>query len=349
MYEKYFGVQRAPFSMVPDPQCVHVAGQHSDAISGAVFGILERRGCIVLTGEAGLGKTSVLRATVDLLSDSKIRVSLISHPTLDASELLELALINFGIQPVPASKALRLKALEEFLVASDAAGRICVLIIDEAHMLPAPALEEIRLLGNLEAGNQKLLQILLAGQNELNTRLDSPELWQFKQRVAVRLSLDPLDRDAVEDYIAFRWTSAGGTSHPFDPAAVSAIATWSHGIPRVINAICDNALMLALSDAVRVVGVNLVQDVCTDLRFETPALAGIPLPSDPVLEQESEPVAVPLAAVPAPAAPAHEYRPPVPGPVGSSVVKKWLGKLKVQTSSSSPGNPSGLVSLKTHH
>jgi general secretion pathway protein A len=272
MYEKFFGLQRTPFSMVPDADCVHVTGQHADVISGAVFGILERRGFVVLTGEAGLGKTTALRVVADLLLSSNAQTSLISHPTLNASEFLELAMLNFGIPDISPSKAQRLKALEKYLLEADAAGKTCVLIIDEAHQLPPEALEEIRLLGNFEAGNHKLLQILLAGQNELNARLDLPQLWQLKQRVAFRLSLKRLERDGVEEYITFRWAKAGGAKQPFDAEALDGIALWSQGIPRVINAICDNSLMLALSDAVRTIGIKLIQEVCQDLHLETTAL-----------------------------------------------------------------------------
>jgi len=272
MYEKFFNLNRPPFLMVPDSDCLHVTGQHADVISGAAFGILERKGFVVLTGEAGLGKTTAVRAVMAVLADSNAQVSLISHPTLDASAFLELAMLNFGMQEIPVSKAQRLKMLEEFLVAADAEGRASVLIVDEAQKLPPDALEEIRLLGNMESGDHKLLQVLLVGQEELNTRLDLPELWQLKQRVAFRLCLNRLNRAGVESYIEFRWARAGGSRIPFDSGALDAIAVWSFGIPRVINAICDNSLMLALSDAVRAVNVDLIREVCQDLHLATPAL-----------------------------------------------------------------------------
>ena len=175
MYEKFFRLQRSPFRMVPDQEYVHVTGQYADVISGAVFGILERKGFVVLTGDAGLGKTTAIRAVVKLLIDSKAETSVISHPTLNAEDFLELAMLNFGIPAVAASKAQRLKVLERFLTLADSEGKVCVLIVDEAHKLPPEALEEVRLLGNLQTDEHKLLQILLVGQNELNARLNLPE------------------------------------------------------------------------------------------------------------------------------------------------------------------------------
>jgi general secretion pathway protein A len=208
MYEKFFRLERSPFRMVPDQEFLHLTGQHADVISGAVFGILERKGFVALTGEAGLGKTTAIRAVMAMLAESNAHTSLISHPTLNAEDFLELALLNFGVPVVAASKAQRLKVLEQFVTLADMEGRICVLIVDEAHKLPSEALEEIRLLGNLQTDHHKLLQILLVGQNELNARLNLPELWQLKQRISFRLSLNRLDRGGAEEYIRFRWAKA---------------------------------------------------------------------------------------------------------------------------------------------
>jgi len=375
MYEKFFNLHRTPFSMVPDSDCVHVTGQHADVISGAVFGILERRGCVVLTGEAGLGKTTALRAISELLADSNAHTSIISHPTLDASEFLELTMLNFGIPQVAASKAQRLKVLEKFLTTADAAGNVSVLIVDEAHKLPPDALEEVRLLGNFETGNHKLLQILLVGQNELNTRLDLPELWQLKQRIAFRLSLNRLNHDGVEDYMAFRWTKAGGGELPFDADAVDSIAAWSHGIPRVINAICDNSLMLALSDSVRNIGVELIQEVCRDLHLATPPVPRRLLSLREHAEARGAAADVPVLVRKAAAGGSSQQSasvlaqnerkfnvqnlsvPQAPSPDGlaldtwsqgrPSLLKRWLGLVDGQKSATSHKN-SDLISLKHH-
>ncbi|MBZ5676648.1 MAG: AAA family ATPase [Acidobacteriia bacterium] len=266
MYERFFGLEMTPFSMVPDANCVHLTTQHGDAIAGLAFGIMERRGYLILTGEAGLGKTTALGALWKLVDRSKARSSLIFNPTLTAPEFLETVLLGFGFQNIPSSKAQRLKILQDFLVRSDSERTVATLIVDEAHKLSIELLEEIRLLGNFEASNHKLLQIVLAGQNELVDRLNLPELWQLKQRIAIRLSLKHLDHQAVEEYIKFRWRHAGGTSNtPFTEGAIEAVADWSGGVPRLINGICDNALLMAFAEETRTVETQHIREACQEL------------------------------------------------------------------------------------
>ena len=357
MYENVFRLQRSPFRMVPDQDCLHLTGQHADVISGAVFGILEHKGFVVLTGEAGVGKTTAIRAVMGMLAESKAEISLISHPTLSAEDFLELALLNFGMSSVASSKAQRLKALESFVTLADTDGRVCVLIVDEAHKLPPDALEEIRLLGNLQTNTRKLLQILLVGQNELNTRLDLPELWQLKQRVAFRLNLNCLDREGVEQYIRFRWTNAGGAELPFEAAALDGIAKWSNGVPRLVNAICDNALMLALSETSRIIRVQHVQLVCQDLHLATPALP-MRMEQEKATHVRGEvPVLVSQTAVGGrgQAASIVEQVKPVGAPLPESdswsvarpsLLKKWRGFMESQKPSAALKNSS--LSLKNH-
>jgi general secretion pathway protein A len=271
MYEKFFALTKAPFSLVPDPDCIHLTAQHADAISGLAFAVLERKGYLALTAEAGLGKTTALRALSQLLAESRVESSVIFAPTLTSSEFLELAMLNFGFRDIPTSKALRLKLLEEFLLRSDAEGKVVALIVDEAHQLSPELLEEVRLLGNFESSNRKLLQILLVGQNELNDRLNLPQLWQLKQRITIRLSLRRLDREAVEDYVRFRWMKAGGSEPiPFSSAALDGIAAWSNGIPRLINVICDNALLIAFSVTSDTIDIQTVREACEELSLPTP-------------------------------------------------------------------------------
>ena len=273
MYEKFFALTKSPFSLVPDPDCVHLTAQHADAISGLAFGILARKGYLVLTAEAGLGKTTALRSLSQLLAESNVQSSVIFAPTLTGPEFLELALLNFGFKDVPTSKAQRLKLLEEFLVRSDADGKILALIVDEAHQLSPELLEEVRLLGNFESNDCKLLQIVLVGQNELNDRLNLPQLWQLKQRIAFRLSLRRLDREGVEEYIRFRWAKAGGEdTTPFASSALDGIASWSNGIPRLINVICDNALLIAFAETSRTVSIQTVREACEELSLPTPTI-----------------------------------------------------------------------------
>jgi general secretion pathway protein A len=273
MYERFFQLEKTPFSTVPDPSFAQLVGQHADVVGGLLFGVMSRKGYLVLTAEAGLGKTTALGVMSHLMADSNVQTSVILNPILTAPEFMEMMMLNFGFTEIPSSKAQRLKTLHDFLVRSDAEGRVTALVIDEAHKLSAELLEEVRLLGNFEASDHKLLQIVLVGQEELNDRLNLPELWQLKQRVTIRMSLRRMDRDSVEQYLRFRWSTAGAKDAiPFGEEAVDAIARWSLGIPRLINAICDNALLLAFSDVMRVVEVRHVRDACTELQLPTPAI-----------------------------------------------------------------------------
>ena len=307
MYESFFQLTKSPFSLVSDPGCIHITPMIKDVLRTLVYGVRERRGCLALTAEPGLGKTTVLRVLCDFLIDSNAQSSTISIPTITSSEFLELLMLNFGIQDIPVSKARRLKILEEFLIRSDDADRVSALIVDEAHKLSDEVLEEIRLLSNFEAGNRKLLQIVLAGQTELNDRLNRPALWQFKQRIATRLTLSRLDRESVADYIRFRWTEAGASPFPFTGPALGAIAVWSGGIPRLINIICHNALLIAFSEKSLTLDPAIVREACADLDLPTPALehstpaghpAVYPIGEDPVSEIAKLPVVEPPAPTP---------------------------------------------------
>lgn len=272
MYESFFALAKAPFSISPDPSCLFLTLQHAQVIKELAWGILDRKGYLLLSAEAGLGKTTVLRALVELLTESEVATCFISAPRLTASEFLEMAMLNFGFKDVPVSKAQRLKKLEEFLLRLDEEDRTAALIIDEAHQLSPELLEEIRLLGNLETPDRKLLQIVLAGQRDLDDHLNLGELWQLKQRVTLRKSLRPLYPDAVAEYIRFRWVQAGGQEPvPFSIEAIDAVAHWSGGIPRVINVICDNALLVAFSESIHNVDPEVIRDACHDLAIPTPA------------------------------------------------------------------------------
>ena len=321
MYENFFALAKAPFSVVPDPECIYLTRQHADTISGLAFGVLDRKGYLLLTADAGLGKTTALRALSHLLTESNVVSSIIFAPTLTPSEFLELAMLNFGFKDVPKSKAQRLKLLEKFLVDTDAAGRILALIVDEAHQLSPDLLEEVRLLGNFETGERKLLQLVLVGQNQLNDQLNLPQLWQLKQRIALRMSLRPLDREAVEEYINFRWAKAGGADPaPFSGAAIDAIAAWSNGVPRLINVICDNALLIAFSEINDTIDVKTVREACEELSLPTPAITqNGPLFSGARRAAVSE-------AVQSPASKTGGPEPSANGWVASrpSLLKKWL-------------------------
>lgn len=266
MYEKHFGLTKNPFGMTPEPALLYMTPGHREALAGLAYAVLERKGFVMLTGEVGTGKSTLLARTLQYLPVSRVVSSVILNPTLTESEFLELAMLDFGFPSVPVSKAQRLVQLQEFLIRTRQAGRIAVLVIDEAHKLAPGVLEEVRLLSNLELPGEKLLQIVLAGQDELLEILSRPELRQISQRISIRLALAPLVPADIEQYIALRWSKAGGKMPPpFTADAYPEIAQWSRGIPRLVNAICDNALMTAFAGKPPIVGPGHVREAARDL------------------------------------------------------------------------------------
>jgi general secretion pathway protein A len=245
VYESHFGLQKKPFAMTPDPSFLFQTTSHREALAALLYGVLEEKGFIMITGDAGTGKTTLLSRMLRTIPSSKVAFSMVLNPTLSADEFLESVLIDFGIEDIPATKVRRLLKFQEFLMNARRSGRVCVLVADEAHQLSGEVLEEIRLLTNFETADRKLLQIILAGQTELRSILNSDGLRQVKQRIAVRCELRPLSGDEVVQYMQFRWAKAGANNEPpFDEGAIQTIARASKGIPRVVNALCDNALTL---------------------------------------------------------------------------------------------------------
>jgi general secretion pathway protein A len=266
MYYQSFGLQKEPFGMTPDPSFLFLSAAHREALAGLTYAILNRKGFAVLTGDAGTGKTTLLTRVVKSVPESRARFSVVLNPTLTPSEFLELVLLDFGIPDVPASKAQRLNILQEFLGQAFKQRQVPVLVVDEAHKLPPDVLEEIRLLSNFELPEGKLLQIVLAGQTELGGLLNRQDLRQLKQRIAVRLAIHPLSASDVAHYIQHRWQRAGASQpHPFQPQAIHAIVQYSHGIPRLVNVLCDNALMLAYGEGISVIGESQIVEAARDL------------------------------------------------------------------------------------
>jgi general secretion pathway protein A len=263
--------------MNPESDLLFMTETHREAMSGLYYSILKRKGIAVLTGDAGTGKTTILRAIASSIGGSRAHMSVIFNPTLTPSEFLEMALLQFGLRDFGASKAQRLMALEKFLNESLAQNIVPVLVIDEAHKLSTVVLEEVRLLTNYEADEGKLLQLVMIGQNELEAIFSRTDLRQLKQRVAIWLTIRPLQRQEVKEYIEYRWNHAGGEAHelPFGSEEIARITDASQGIPRVINAICDNALLSAFSDSsLRVLPEHLretLHDLGLTGRFERAA------------------------------------------------------------------------------
>jgi len=284
MYYSYFGLTKEPFAMTPDPAFLFLTAPHREALAGLSYAVLGGKGFVVLTGDAGTGKTTLLTKLLSSIPETRAVFSVILNPTLAPDEFLELALLDFGIREVPASKAQRLVLLRQFLTDARKLGKSCVLIVDEAHKLAPSVLEEIRLLSNFELADAKLLQIVMAGQNELTKVLNREDLRQLKQRVCVRLNLPKLSRTDVEHYIRHRWTKAGGTQdHPFDAESLALITDLSAGIPRLINVICDNALVLAFGEGVSTVTARQVAEVASDLDLTGPGRRIVRRPPAPAM------------------------------------------------------------------
>jgi general secretion pathway protein A len=248
VYDQIFGLSKKPFNLTPDPAFLFLTSQHREALVGLTYAILQRKGFVVLTGEVGVGKTTLLARVLHFLPANRLQFAVILNPTLTAAEFLELALLDFGITDIPASKAQRLWKLQNLIFEGRRQGKVTALIVDEAHKLSADVLEEIRLLGNFEQTDEKLLQILLVGQNELEENLNREDLRQLKQRIALWLRIGPLDPAEVGQYIRYRWLTAGGTQPPFSSEAIDMIVFASRGVPRLINSLCDNALTLVLAE-----------------------------------------------------------------------------------------------------
>lgn len=272
MYKDFFGLQKLPFNLTPDPAFLFLPSKHREALAGLTYAVLERKGFVVLTGDAGTGKTTLINSVFNRLPAERVESSIMLNPTLSASEFLESVLLDFDIPDVPASKAQRLWKLQEFLARTHQQNRLAVLVIDEAHKLSLEVLEEIRLLGNFESAADKYLQILLLGQSELDDLLNRQDLRQLKQRIALRLYIDRLTPSEVQQYIRFRWAKGGAReAPPFTADAIAGIIQWSQGIPRLINSIADTALLMAFGDESPLVGLNYVRAAATNLALADPS------------------------------------------------------------------------------
>jgi general secretion pathway protein A len=280
MYEAFYGVRERPFDLTPNPRFLLLTGKHREALSNLQYGLMSRRGLTVLVGEAGTGKTTLIRAAVGEFESRGAVIAYLNNPTLTRQEFCEFLTSAFRLDPAAAHSKTRLltelaAALEKFRAADVLTG----LIIDEAQVLPDELLEEVRLLANIETATDKLLPIVLAGQPELADRLNQPSLRQLKQRVALRCQLNGLDSKETAEYIAGRIRIAGGNSVlVFTRQAVEAIHAHSAGIPRLISVICDNALISGFAANRRPVSRDIVEDVCRDFDL-TPRSAVSPKPA----------------------------------------------------------------------
>jgi general secretion pathway protein A len=281
MYEKFFGFAEAPFNQTPDPHFFFPALPHEDALSQVLFGITHRKGFIVITGEAGTGKTTLCRHLLETI-DPSVKTALIQSHGFTTVELLLSVNQEFGIKCRSTSMKELVDELHQFLLDTSAVGGNAVLMIDEAQNLSVECLEEIRLLSNLETTKEKLLQIILLGQPELADTLRLIELRQLAQRVALRAHLVPLDLEQTRLYIASRLRTAGGVAKVnFTAKAVERVHVLSGGIPRLINALCDKALIAGFISEKKVIDEDLIEEAGREVEGRSQA-RGRALPAAPV-------------------------------------------------------------------
>ncbi len=270
MYKKFYGLTRNPFELSPDPYFLFATAKHNEALASIIHGVLRRKGFMVITGEVGTGKTLLVRCLLEILRRQEIASANVFNPALAPLEFLRYVAGDLGLKLTNQDKGTVLLALNNYLIARYQKGQTTVLIVDEAQHLEPELLEEIRLLTNLETSQQKLLQIVLVGQPELDQKMDSSQLRQLKQRIALRCQLDPLQEPETKGYIVRRLQRAGANSHAitlFPDETIAAVYHFSRGIPRLINAICENALIASFAQRSSSVTVGIVQEVARDLRL----------------------------------------------------------------------------------
>jgi len=285
MYEAFFNLKQKPFDLLPDPDFLFMSSSHKKALSYLNYGIRERVGFILLTGEVGSGKTTLIRNLIKKNLKNVI-LSKIFNTRVDSEQLIAMINDDFGLAVQNKNRITLLRDLNAFLIDQFLKGNKPVLIIDEAQNLDQDLLEEIRMLSNLETDNAKLLQIILVGQPELRKTLASPNLVQLRQRISINCHIQPLSRTEIELYILHRLEMAGDSDAvSFSQETINMIFTYSHGIPRLINIICDFILLAAFAEDTRSIDSVLVQEIIGDLDFEhqywgvaVPAVVETPLP-----------------------------------------------------------------------
>lgn len=271
MYNAFFGFKDSPFSLSPDPAFLYRSAQHEEALANLIYGVQSRKGFIVLTGEVGTGKTTMLECLRDFLESQYVEFAFIFNSRINPDQFFEMIAYDLDLRCSRTSKTEVLFALNEMLILQAEQGRTTVLIVDESHNLEWEVLEEIRLLGNLENRKGKLIQVILAGQPELDRKLEAPNLRQLKQRIVLRCNLQPFTPEDSLEYINSRLTKAGlPDQRVFSPELIAEIHTRAQGIPRVINAICDNLLLTCFAMETKTANVSMLDEVCVDMHLEWP-------------------------------------------------------------------------------
>lgn len=300
LYGPFYGLNEAPFDLTPNPRFLFLTARQREALSNLQYALASSKGFTLILGEAGTGKTTLVRTAMASIGDTPSRYVLVNNPTLGRREFYEFLAHEFRLsEAAAASKTRFLAELQRDVEARAAAGGLTGLIIDEAQSMPHELLEEIRLLGNIETTTSKLLNIVLCGQPELADRLNETSLRQLKQRVALRCELRPLSLKEAASYISGRLRIAGGIpADIFKREAVVAVFEGSLGVPRTINVICDNALINGFAAQVKPVSLEIVEDVCRDFDLVggrravvAPSTEDAVAPALPAVRPDAEPPA----------------------------------------------------------
>jgi general secretion pathway protein A len=296
MYKKFFGLRENPFNVNPDPRYLYLTRHIQEALACLIYGIQTRKGFVLLTGEVGTGKTTVLNKLLEWARQERIATAFMFNPRLSEAEFFDFMLADFGIPSDSTMKSRTLMKLNQWLLDQHQRGSRAILVVDEAQNLSAEMLEEIRLLTNLETSTEKLLQIVLAGQPELEEKVNDPQLRQLRQRITLWAKTSPLTLLETHGYIKERLRIGGGAGEEiFTSAAIEVVHRHSRGIPRVINLLCEHALISAFVEHSKTVSEKIVEEVARD--FDLQEMGAEPAPKSantghPVLVDHSVPQSV---------------------------------------------------------
>ncbi|HXW61569.1 MAG TPA: AAA family ATPase [Candidatus Acidoferrales bacterium] len=269
MYQRFFGLRESPFNVNPDPRYLFMTKHIQEALAGLTYGIQNRKGFILLTGEVGTGKTTLLNRLLNWLRGQRVATAYIFNSKLEVNHLFDFIMADFEIPYESREKSHVLLRLNQWLLDRYRAGETAVLIVDEAQNLSNEVLEEVRLLTNLETATEKLLQIVLSGQPELEEKLKQPQLRQVRQRITISCRTAALSLEETFGYIAERLRTAGANGEPiFSREAIETVHLYSRGIPRVVNMLCEHSMINAYVDSLRPVPAHLVEEVAREFKLD---------------------------------------------------------------------------------
>jgi type II secretory pathway predicted ATPase ExeA len=305
MYRHFYSINDFPFGACPDPRFLYKMPHVQEALACLQYGIASRKGFVVLTGEVGTGKTTLLKSVLSSFTDRRISTAFVFNPRLDTLDFLEFVLADFGIPTnprgrpgMPQTKSGMLMQLNRWLIDRFRNGELCAIVVDEAQNLSWELLEEIRLLTNLETSSEKLVQIVLSGQPELEEKLRDPSVRQLRQRISLWCRTRPLTFDETKAYVTNRLRLVGATQPIFSPDAVQVVHQYSKGIPRIINLICEHSMISAYVEQIKPIPPRIVESVCKELDLDSQPFVLSPLAFSGMPE-ERVPTAMPGTLSPA--------------------------------------------------